>query len=315
MAERGGPARGKGAGPRPRVPPDYDNLVTPAGGGTLDFAAMLAIADILPVMVGYIDRDFCYRFVNKPLAEWIGRPRQDILGKHMSEMLGKRAFAEREPLLKAALTGERQFLAGEIAHAQRGTVAIQTDYVPWADSSGRVNGIIALVTDVTEQRDAVRALRESEARFRRIADSAPAMMWVTRLDRVRDFVNEAYARFVCGPDCDPEQARTIDWRTRIHPDDVERIVAESIAGEASLQALHARGPLPAPRRRVALAAERVAAALRAGRRAGRVHRGGDRHHPGQGGRARPPAPGRGRRPPTWRGARRSSARSSTRCWR
>jgi PAS domain S-box-containing protein len=60
-------------------------------------------------------------------------------------------------------------------------------------------------------------------------------MWVTRLDRVRDFVNDVYAEFACGPDCDPEDARKLDWRERIHPDDVERIVAESIAGEASLK--------------------------------------------------------------------------------
>jgi PAS domain S-box-containing protein len=91
------------------------------------------------------------------------------------------------------------------------------------------------LTDITEQRVAERALKESEARFRRIANSAPALMWVTRLDRSRDFVNELYAEFACGPGCDHEEARTLDWRERIHPDDVERIVAESIAGEASLQ--------------------------------------------------------------------------------
>ena len=53
-----------------------------------------------------------------------------------------------------------------------------------------------VVKDVTEQRVAERALKESEARFRRIANSAPTMMWVTRLDRVRDFVNDAYVDFV-----------------------------------------------------------------------------------------------------------------------
>jgi PAS domain S-box-containing protein len=76
-------------------------------------------------------------------------------------------------------------------------------------------------------------MKESEERFRRIANSAPALMWVTRIDRKRDFVNEAYAEFACGPGCDFEEARALDWRERIHPDDVERIVAESIAGEAS----------------------------------------------------------------------------------
>ena len=105
--------------------------------------------------------------------------------------------------------------------------------MPWAGAEGAVQGLIMLVVDVTEQRVAERALKESEERFRRIADSAPAMMWVTRLDRVRDFVNDAYVDFVCGPGGSREEARTVDWRSRIHPDDHDRIVADSIAGEAT----------------------------------------------------------------------------------
>jgi PAS domain S-box-containing protein len=138
-------------------------------------------------------------------------------------------------MYRTALAGERTFYASEFDHATRGHVAVQSDYVPWADRSGEVRGIIILFEDVTEQRIYEKALKESEERFRRIANSAPALMWVTRIDRVRDFVNEAYATFACGPDCTIEEARTLDWKARIHPDDVERIVGESIAGEASLQ--------------------------------------------------------------------------------
>jgi PAS domain S-box-containing protein len=58
-------------------------------------------------------------------------------------------------------------------------------------------------------------------------------MWVTRLDRTRDFVNDAYMEYL-GTE-NREIARTYDWREGIHPDDVERIVAESMAGEASLK--------------------------------------------------------------------------------
>jgi PAS domain S-box-containing protein len=200
MADKGGSQGKKLSGAR--TPHGFEALVTALGGGVLDFPAMLAIADILPVMTAYVDRDLVYRFVNKPLADWMGVPRKDILGRHMREMIGAAAFAEREPLLATALKGERMFFASEIDHPVRGPLAVQTDYVPWADGSGKVNGIIALVQDVTEQRAAERALRESEERFRRIANSAPALMWVTRIDRVRDFVNEAYAEFACGPDCD-----------------------------------------------------------------------------------------------------------------
>jgi PAS domain S-box-containing protein len=218
----------------PRVPRDFEPLVT-ALGGFLDFPAMLAIADMLPVMVAYFDRDFRYRFINKPFAEWLGFPRKEILGRHSREIIGDKAFEERIPMIEQALKGQRTFFAAEYEHPQRGLVAVQSDYLPWADQTGEVQGIIILVTDITEQREAVQAIRESEARFRRIANSAPALMWVTRLDHVRDFVNDAYLQFALGPDGDPEEARKLDWRTRIHPDDVERIVAESIAGEASLK--------------------------------------------------------------------------------
>ncbi len=231
MAEGSSKSRGK----RPAGPPaGFETLVT-AVGGTLDFSNMLAIADILPVMVAYVDRTLTYRFVNKPLADWLGVARKDVLGKGVREIIGEAAFEARAPLYATALAGERTFYASEFEHPERGQVAVQSDYVPWADATGEVRGIIILFQDVTEDRSAERTLRESEARFRRIANQAPALMWVTRLDRTRDFVNEAYAEFACGPGCAREEARTLDWHERIHPDDVERLVAESMAGEASLK--------------------------------------------------------------------------------
>src|SRR5438105_14416492 len=69
-----------------RTPHDYDPLVTALGGGVLDFSAMLAIADILPVMTAYVDATLTYRFVNRPLAQWLGRPRKEILGKTVREI-------------------------------------------------------------------------------------------------------------------------------------------------------------------------------------------------------------------------------------
>jgi PAS domain S-box-containing protein len=193
---------------------------------------MLALADLLPVMTVFFDRDLVYRFVNKPYAEWFERPRSEILGRTMGEVIGEGAAATRRPMLDAALAGERQFFAIDYLHPTRGAVAVQTEYVPWVGPAGTVDGVVAVITDVTEQRAAERALRESEARFRRIANSAPVMMWVTRVDRVRDFVNDTYADFM---GLSQEEARVADWRGWIHPDDQDRVVAESLAGEATLE--------------------------------------------------------------------------------
>jgi PAS domain S-box-containing protein len=213
----------------PRTPKDYEPLVT-ALGGILDFPAMLAIADVLPVMTAYFDQGCIYRFINKPFAEWLGLPRKEILGKHSREIIGDKAFEERLPMIEQAFKGQRTFFASEYNHPKRGRVAVQSDYLPWADRSGEVRGIILLVTDVTEQRAAEQAIRESEARFRRIANSAPAMMWVTRLDRVRDFVNDHYVEFT---GLSRDEARVLDWRGRIHPDDAPDLMKRSIEGEAS----------------------------------------------------------------------------------
>jgi len=208
------------------------------GAGGFDFAGVLAVADMLPVMLVFLDRDFRYRFVNKPYADWFERPRSDILGKALWEVVGTEAAEYRRPMLEACLAGEPQFFVSDFDHPTRGKVAIQTNYMPWARPSGDVDGIVVLVTDVTEQRAAESALRESEERFRRIANQAPVLMWVTRLDRRRDFVNDAYLEFLGLP---REEAQKLDWRTRIHPDDHDRIVAESIAGEATLKTFTLEG--------------------------------------------------------------------------
>jgi len=203
---------------------------------------MLALADLLPVMVAYFDSDVRLRFLNKRTAEWLERPRSELLGRHIRDIVGEATYEIRKPLIDAALAGERKFFVADFYHPARGPLAVQTEYIPWREADGRLTGFAVVSQDITEQRVAERALRESEERFRRIANSAPALMWVTRLDRVRDFVNDRYVEFVSGPGGSREEAEKLDWRERIHPDDHDRIVEQSIAGEASLKpfALEAR---------------------------------------------------------------------------
>ena len=198
----------------------------------IDFASILGVADALPVMVGFCDPQLRYLFVNRGLAEWFEKPRAAILGKTMRDMLGEKTFQSRQPMLTAALAGERQWFASEYDHPSRGLLAVQTEYIPQLAPNGTVRGLVMLVEDVTGQRLAGRALKESEARFHRIADSAPLPMWVTRLDRSRDFVNDAYVELM---GVGREEAQRIDWVSRIHPDDRKRMIAETLAGEKTGQ--------------------------------------------------------------------------------
>ena len=69
---------------------------------------------------------------------------------------------------------------------------------------------------------AERRLRESEERFRAIANSAPIPVWVTQLNGDRLFVNHAYLEFF---GLEPEHALTFDWRKSVHPEDSQRVLS------------------------------------------------------------------------------------------
>ena len=100
------------------------------------------------------------------------------------------------------------------------------------DERGRPLRLVGAHMDITDRNLAKELLRESEARFRLIANSAPVPMWVSKLDGTRGFANQAYLDFL---GLGYEEALVFDWRKILHPDDLTRIVKESVAGEASLK--------------------------------------------------------------------------------
>jgi PAS domain S-box-containing protein len=100
------------------------------------------------------------------------------------------------------------------------------------DEQGEPLLMVGAHIDITERTLAKELLKESEERFRLIANSAPVPMWVSKLDGTRGFANQAYLDFL---GLEYEKAIVFDWRKILHPDDLSRIVGESLAGEASLR--------------------------------------------------------------------------------
>jgi PAS domain S-box-containing protein len=101
------------------------------------------------------------------------------------------------------------------------------------DEAGTAIRALGVNIDVTERRRADQKVRESEARFRLLADSVPVLMWVSRPGGKREFVNQAYLDFLGD---DYEAALAYDWRDRLHPDDRARVIKLQTEGEASAQA-------------------------------------------------------------------------------
>jgi len=76
--------------------------------------------------------------------------------------------------------------------------------------------IYAVGHDVTDQKFAEQALRESEQRFQLMANHAPVMIWVTDPNGRATFMNDSWLRFT-GRSLDQE--RSEGWLENVHPDD------------------------------------------------------------------------------------------------
>jgi PAS domain S-box-containing protein len=107
------------------------------------------------------------------------------------------------------------------------------------DAEGHPLRLVGAHIDITDRMLAQETLRESEERFRLIANSAPVPIWVSKLNGERAFANQAYLDFL---GLSYDEALVFDWRKILHPEDLPRILKEQVAGEASRKpfALEAR---------------------------------------------------------------------------
>lgn len=94
----------------------------------------------------------------------------------------------------------------------------------WIRTQGKVlydemnipSRMIGIMTDITELKVAEQALRESEKRFRAVADTAPVMIWMTDTDRKCVFFNKCWTE-ITGLSISEALGR--GWTSIVHPDD------------------------------------------------------------------------------------------------
>lgn len=121
------------------------------------------ITDIQPSLIGHVDKDLRYLFVNKTYEDWFHIPVQQIIGKTVKDIVGDEAFREIEPFFRKALAGEKVVFERKLVYKDKQTRSSISTYSPSFDSKGIVNGVYVSVTDNSVQRNQLEELMNSEA--------------------------------------------------------------------------------------------------------------------------------------------------------
>lgn len=161
-----------------------------------------------------------FTMVNKAYDTLVGH--RDVVGKTVAEALPEvtaqgfvslldQVYRTGEPFVGRAARLELQGQSGDIDERYLDFI-----YQPIVADGGRITGVFLQGHDVTEQKRIETALRESEERFRLVAENAPVMLWMGDQQGRCVYLNKAQRDF-WGVAADGVDA--FDWFATVHPDD------------------------------------------------------------------------------------------------
>ncbi len=134
---------------------------------------------------------------------------------------GRRLQPDEWGLTRALKSGESVRDIVEIepfgASGQRRTILLHAE--PIRDAIKNVIGSVMTQMDITVQVKMEAALRESEAKFKTIANAMPQMVWSTQPDGFHDYFNQQWYAFTGMSEGSTDGTST--WSMMFHPDDRE----------------------------------------------------------------------------------------------
>jgi PAS domain S-box-containing protein len=162
---------------------------------------------------------------------WVGQGRSTLFGWSESETVDFKRFIETvHPQDRERVRiGVNWTLQGGGDHVVEYRIVLSDGSVRWLvtrarvelDGDGRPVRVRGVSIDITERKLIDEALRESEARFRTMANTAPVMIWMSGPDKRCTFFNKGWLDFTGRR---LEQELGDRWTEGIHPDDFDKCV-------------------------------------------------------------------------------------------
>ncbi|WP_086480210.1 hybrid sensor histidine kinase/response regulator [Oceanospirillum sanctuarii] len=122
---------------------------------------MRLITDALPAMICYVNARQEYEFTNKAYQEWHGLNRDELQGRHLSQVYSERQLHRLEHYVDKVIKGDSVSFEVDEANQDGEIRYLHKTYVPHLAASGETLGFFVLTQDITERRRTAQALRDA----------------------------------------------------------------------------------------------------------------------------------------------------------
>jgi PAS domain S-box-containing protein len=157
---------------------------------------------------------------NKGAERIFGYTAEEAIGQHITLIVPPDRLDEEANILASLRRGQRIDHFETIRRRKDGALLdVSVTISPVKDAQGRVTGASKVGRDITLQKQAERAIRESEQLFRVITDASPIMVWMSGTDKLCYYFNKGWLDFV-GRTLEQESGN--GWTENVHPEDFDR---------------------------------------------------------------------------------------------
>jgi len=157
---------------------------------------------------------------NASAERLFGYGQDEVVGRSARLLVPPGAEDELAEMLEQIAAGERiEHKETNRVRKDGSSVRVSLSESPLHDAQGCIVGVSVIVRDLSGQRRAEAALKQSEADFRLLTDAMPQIVWIARPDGWNVYLNQYWMDYTGRT---LEESAGFEWNKAFHPDDQER---------------------------------------------------------------------------------------------
>lgn len=181
-----------------------------------------AITDHSPDVIARLDNQHRHIFINPSGEKVYGKTRKEIIGKTIAELglpHDKVAFLEKN-LREVFSTGQQKNIQFDFSSSYR-HLNLFSALVPEKNENDETVSVLVITRDITEIKKVEKSLRESEERFRTLADNISQLAWMVDNKGRVFWYNKRWFDYT---GTTLQEMRGQGWTKVHHPDHLDRVI-------------------------------------------------------------------------------------------